>query len=119
MGAPLHKRAAPRRWGAFLQNAKRVGIADRIDFGSGVAAIAEARDEAGAVLLACEGDEPVELLLERAGRMPLPPYIAGKRPADDADRDDYQTMFAADPGAVAAPTPALPFPHRLDRKSVL
>src|SRR3546814_15786147 len=52
-------------------------------------------------------------LLERAGRMPLPPYIAGKRPADDADRDDYQTMFAAEPGAVAAPTAALHFPDRL------
>src|SRR3546814_2743573 len=45
--------------------------------------------------------------------MPLPPYIAGKRPADDADRDDYQTMFAAEPGAVAAPTAALHFTDRL------
>lgn len=113
IGATLHKRAGPRRWWAFVRNAKRVRIGDRIDFGSGVAATAEARDEAGAVLLAFEGEEPVELLLERAGRMPLPPYIAGKRPADDADRDDYQTMFAAEPGAVAAPTAALHFTDRL------
>jgi S-adenosylmethionine:tRNA ribosyltransferase-isomerase len=48
-------------------------------------------------------------LLERAGRMPLPPYIAGKREADARDRDDYQTMFAREKGAVAAPTAALHF----------
>src|SRR3546814_5454462 len=54
IGATLHKRAAPRRWWAFVRNAKRVRIGDRIDFGSGVAAIAEARDEAGAVLLRSE-----------------------------------------------------------------
>src|SRR3546814_18043781 len=70
IGATLHKRAAPRRWWAFVRNAKRVRIGDRIDFGSGVAAIAEARDEEGAVLLAFEGAAPVEPLLERAGRMP-------------------------------------------------
>ena len=51
----------------------------------------------------------MELLLERAGRMPLPPYIAGKRAADARDRDDYQTMFAREKGAVAAPTAALHF----------
>ncbi|MEO1686892.1 MAG: tRNA preQ1(34) S-adenosylmethionine ribosyltransferase-isomerase QueA, partial [Pseudomonadota bacterium] len=44
-----------------------------------------------------------------AGVMPLPPYIAGKRPADAADHDDYQTVFAEKPGAVAAPTASLHF----------
>src|SRR5438309_2102144 len=52
-------------------------------------------------------------LLDRAGRMPLPPYIASKREADDADRSDYQTIFAQDEGAVAAPTAALHFTARL------
>jgi len=52
-------------------------------------------------------------LLERTGRMPLPPYIASKRPADAEDRDDYQTMFAREKGAVAAPTAALHFTPRL------
>src|SRR3546814_9368252 len=85
IGATLHKRAAPRRWWAFVRNAKRVRIGDRIDFGSGVAAISEARDESGAVLLALEGEEPVEHLLERGGRLPLPPSNAGKRPADRAE----------------------------------
>jgi S-adenosylmethionine:tRNA ribosyltransferase-isomerase len=53
------------------------------------------------------------LLLERAGTMPLPPYIASRRPVDEIDRDDYQTMFARQEGAVAAPTAALHFTPRL------
>ncbi|NIJ07922.1 S-adenosylmethionine:tRNA ribosyltransferase-isomerase [Sphingomonas vulcanisoli] len=109
IGATLHKREGPRTWIAFVRNAKRVRLGDRIDFGEGVTAIAEHRYDDGAILLAFEGDEPVELLLERAGRMPLPPYIAAKRPTDARDASDYQTMFAAEPGAVAAPTAALHF----------
>jgi len=69
--------------------------------------------EDGSALLHFNGDEPVEVLLERAGRMPLPPYIASKRPADADDRADYQTMFAREEGAVAAPTAALHFTPRL------
>lgn len=109
VGATLHKREGPREWRAFVRNAKRVRDGDRIDFGSGVTAIAQERGEDGSILLAFEGEEPVELLLERAGRMPLPPYIAGKRPADERDAEDYQTMFAKEEGAVAAPTAALHF----------
>jgi S-adenosylmethionine:tRNA ribosyltransferase-isomerase len=45
--------------------------------------------------------------------MPLPPYIASRRPADGNDRADYQTMFAREEGAVAAPTAALHFTDRL------
>jgi S-adenosylmethionine:tRNA ribosyltransferase-isomerase len=113
IGATLHKRVGPRHWMAFVRNAKRVRTGDRIDFGSGVAAIAEERLDDGALLLGFEGDEPVELLLERAGRMPLPPYIAGKRPTDERDQTDYQTMFAREAGAVAAPTAALHFTPEL------
>ena len=109
IGATLHKREGPREWRAFVRNAKRVHDRDRINFGSGVTAIALERGEDGSILLAFEGEEPVELLLERAGRMPLPPYIAGKRPADERDAEDYQTMFAKEEGAVAAPTAALHF----------
>lgn len=109
IGATLHKRIDLRRWQAFVRNAKRLRAGDRIDFGAGVAAIAEARDDEGGFTLCFEGDEPVELLLERAGRMPLPPYIAGKRAADERDKADYQTMFAQKDGAVAAPTAALHF----------
>ncbi len=113
IGATLHKREGPRTWRAFLRNAKRVKIDDHIDFGAGVAAIALEKDEQGAVLLHFEGEEPVELLLERAGVMPLPPYIASRRPTDGRDLDDYQTMFAREAGAVAAPTAALHFTPEL------
>ena len=109
IGATLHKREGPRRWRAFVRNARRLRDGDSIDFGSGVTAIATDRGEDGSLALDFAGDEPVELLLERAGRMPLPPYIAAKRPTDARDADDYQTMFAAEPGAVAAPTAALHF----------
>jgi S-adenosylmethionine:tRNA ribosyltransferase-isomerase len=109
IGATLHKREGPRAWRAFVRNAKRLRDGDRIDFGAGVAATASERAEDGSFLLSFEGEEPVESLLEKAGRMPLPPYIAGKRPADARDRDDYQTMFAREEGAVAAPTAALHF----------
>ena len=113
IGATLHKREGPRDWRAFVRNAKRVREGDRIDFGDGVTALAGERGEDGSILLSFEGEEPVELLLDRAGRMPLPPYIAGKRPADERDADDYQTMFAREKGAVAAPTAALHFTERL------
>lgn len=109
IGATLHKRISLRQWQVFLRNAKRVREGDRIDFGAGVTALAGARDDDGGVTLTFEGYEPVELLLERAGRMPLPPYIASKRPTDARDRSDYQTMFAREDGAVAAPTAALHF----------
>jgi S-adenosylmethionine:tRNA ribosyltransferase-isomerase len=113
VGATLHKREDLRSWWAFVRNAKRVRDGDVIEFGEGVKASAICRDETGAILLHFHGDEPVELLLERAGEMPLPPYIASKRGVDDADRDDYQTMFARREGAVAAPTAALHFTNRI------
>ncbi len=109
IGATLHKREGPRSWRAFVRNAKRLHDGDRIDFGADVSAIAGERGEGGSWRLDFQGDEPVELLLERAGRMPLPPYIAAKRPTDARDADDYQTMFAREAGAVAAPTAALHF----------
>ncbi len=109
IGATLHKREGPRRWRAFIRNAKRLHDGDVVDFGNGVAATAGDRQDDGSFALDFAGDEPVELLLERAGRMPLPPYIAAKRPTDARDAQDYQTMFASAPGAVAAPTAALHF----------
>jgi S-adenosylmethionine:tRNA ribosyltransferase-isomerase len=113
IGATLHKREGVREWRAFVRNARRVGIGDRIDFGGGVQAVAAEKGGDGTILLRFEGAEPVELLLERAGRMPLPPYIASRRPADARDAADYQTMFACEDGAVAAPTAALHFTPRL------
>lgn len=113
IGATLHKRIDLRRWQAFIRNAKRVREGDELTFGGGVTAIAEERHQDGSFTLAFAGDEPVEVLLERAGTMPLPPYIAGKRSTDEQDRSDYQTMFAREDGAVAAPTAALHFTPEL------
>jgi S-adenosylmethionine:tRNA ribosyltransferase-isomerase len=102
-----------RSWWAFVRNAKRLKPGDMLDFGSGVEAVAVERGDDGAFRLEFLGDETVEVLLERAGRMPLPPYIASKRAADETDRADYQTIFAREEGAVAAPTAALHFTERL------
>lgn len=109
VGATLHKRIDLRRWQAFLRNAKRVKIGDQLIFGGGVTAIAEERHGDGSLTLLFEGEEPVEVLLHRAGTMPLPPYIASKRGVDGQDLEDYQTMFAREEGAVAAPTASLHF----------
>ena len=113
IGVTLHKRIDLRRWQAFVRNAKRVKPGDEIHFSAGVSAVAEDRLEDGSFILAFAGDEPVEVLLERAGRMPLPPYIASKRELDEADKSDYQTIFAQESGAVAAPTAALHFTPEL------
>lgn len=113
IGATLHKRLDLRRWIAFVRNAKRLKDGDQIVFGGGVTAIAEARNRDGSFTLLFEGEEPVEVLLDRAGTMPLPPYIAGKRAIDEQDYQDYQTMFAQRDGAVAAPTASLHFTDRL------
>ena len=113
IGATLHKREGPREWQAFLRNAKRARVGDTIDFGESVHASVVDKGDDGSALLHFHGSEPIELLLERAGRMPLPPYIASRREADEADRRDYQTMFAREEGAVAAPTAALHFTSQL------
>ena len=113
IGATLHKRVDLRRWQAFVRNAKRLKEGDAIHFPADVHATAEQRHDDGSWTLAFDGDEPVEVLLERAGRMPLPPYIAGKRETDAQDKADYQTIFAREDGAVAAPTAALHFTPEL------
>ena len=113
IGATLHKRLDARRWQAFVRNAKRLREGDTIQFPDGVSVTAEARAEDGSWTLAFAGDEPVEELLARAGAMPLPPYIAQRRAADERDAQDYQTLFADKAGAVAAPTAALHFTPEL------
>lgn len=95
-------------WRALARPGKRLAVGDRIDFG---ALAAEVRGKDGAeVLLAFDRDgSDLEAALAAIGETPLPPYIAARRPADAADREDYQTVFATRPGAVAAPTASLHF----------
>ena len=113
IGATLHKREGLRTWRAFVKNAKRLKEVDQVIFGGGVTALVGERGADGSLLLHFEGEEPVEILLERAGTMPLPPYIAARRAIDERDQQDYQTMFAREKGAVAAPTAALHFTPEL------
>lgn len=77
----------------------------------------EAKGEGGEVLLRFAFAGPaLDEAIARLGEMPLPPYIEGKRPADDRDRADYQTVYAAEEGAVAAPTAGLHFTDDLFRR---
>jgi len=120
--ATLHMRVAPDRWKAFLRPGKRVQPGDRIAFGHdghvcmlGVldATVVE-KGEGGEVLLAFDLSGPVlDQAIHDVGHIPLPPYIASKRAEDARDRSDYQTVYAREEGAVAAPTAGLHFTERL------
>ena len=110
----LHKREAALRWRAFARPARRLKTGDRIEFGPGFSAEVTAKDEAGEVglLFTCPEDG-FGAALDRHGRMPLPPYIKREAAPDPRDTLDYQTIFADQPGAVAAPTAGLHFTPRL------
>jgi len=123
----LTKRVDESRWRAFAQPARRLKVGDLIRFGAEadgrvcllgtLDATVTAKHDNGEVELAFSFhsaflDEAIDAL----GRMPLPPYIAARRPAGPEDRESYQTMFAKREGAVAAPTAALHFtPELVDR----
>ncbi len=104
----LHKAEGAGQWRAYARPAKRLALGDRLDFGA-LAAEVTAKGEGGDVTLDFDRQgEALMAALEAIGTMPLPPYIRRAGP-DVADRADYQTVFAARPGAVAAPTAGLHF----------
>jgi S-adenosylmethionine:tRNA ribosyltransferase-isomerase len=123
--ATLHHRDAPDLWSAFMKPGKRIKVGDRIRFGrADDAACALGRLDA---TVAGKGDDGLVALrfdlagpfldeaIRDVGVMPLPPYIAARRPEDERDRHDYQTIFAHEDGSVAAPTAGLHFtPELLD-----
>jgi S-adenosylmethionine:tRNA ribosyltransferase-isomerase len=118
----LHRRENPSSWWAFVRPAKRLKCGETIQFQSdpddrmidGLAAKVLGQYPNGQILLGFDASaEALDRAIECFGRLPLPPYIAGKRAPDEADVRDYQTMFAARPGAVAAPTASLHFTPRL------
>jgi S-adenosylmethionine:tRNA ribosyltransferase-isomerase len=120
--ATLTKRLDGSRWLALAKPGKRLVPGDVVRFGTEgkvcflgqLDATVETKGEGGELTLAFSFHGPVldEALAER-GDMPLPPYIASRRDADDQDRSDYQTMFAHDEGSVAAPTAGLHFTDTL------
>lgn len=122
--ATLHKREGEDRWRAFIRPAKKVNIGERIRFGDeseSTACLLGALDaevieksDGGEVLLAFSFSGPaLDEAIVRIGHMPLPPYIASKRGEDARDEEDYQTLFAREAGAVAAPTASLHFTPEL------
>ena len=111
--ATLHKDLGADCWRAFVRPAKRVREGDVIHFGDALSAEVVARDGAEAALKFDTGGQNFFAALDSAGVMPLPPYIARKRPADETDKSHYQTMFADEAGSVAAPTAGLHFTPEL------
>jgi S-adenosylmethionine:tRNA ribosyltransferase-isomerase len=123
----LHKREGADRWRAFARPAKKLAIGDRIRFGEDSESTAcelvrldaevEGKGEGGEVILRFSFAGPfLDEAIARFGELPLPPYIAGKRATDERDARDYQTVYAREEGAVAAPTAGLHFTDDLFRR---
>jgi S-adenosylmethionine:tRNA ribosyltransferase-isomerase len=119
----LIRRESEASWRAFVRPAKKLKRGEVIRFAAanGMVSSAETLD-AEVVSKGDEGDvllkfvvsaEKLDKTIEQIGQMPLPPYISSRRPADRRDTQDYQTLFAQKPGAVAAPTASLHFTPRL------
>ncbi|HEX7943111.1 MAG TPA: tRNA preQ1(34) S-adenosylmethionine ribosyltransferase-isomerase QueA [Phenylobacterium sp.] len=117
--ATLHRQLSGHVWTAFMRPGKRLAVGDRVVFGEAddracflgaLDATVRDKGEGGEVTLAFDlsGPDLMAAIAER-GVMPLPPYIAAKRPEDAQDRADYQTVYADEDGSVAAPTAGLHF----------
>jgi S-adenosylmethionine:tRNA ribosyltransferase-isomerase len=110
----LHKKDGPAIWRAFARPAKKLKEGDRIDFTDDFHAFVTAKGLGGEVTLTFDrADAQLLATLEQQGVMPLPPYIKRARGGEEEDLNDYQTLFATHPGAVAAPTAGLHFTERL------
>jgi S-adenosylmethionine:tRNA ribosyltransferase-isomerase len=115
----LHKRVDARTWRAFARPAKRLHVLDRLELGDdgSLRAMVAGKGDTGEVTLEFElGGATLDEAIKAHGAMPLPPYIEAKRGAEDRDRTDYQTVYAAVDGAVAAPTAGLHFTEGLLQK---
>jgi S-adenosylmethionine:tRNA ribosyltransferase-isomerase len=115
----LHKRVDTQTWRAFARPAKRLHVLDRLELGDdgSLLATVSGKGDTGEVTLSFDlrGAE-LDEAIKAHGAMPLPPYIEAKRETEDRDRIDYQTVYAAVDGAVAAPTAGLHFTEGLLQK---
>ena len=110
----LHLREGPSTWRAFLRPAKKLAIGEAIRFEGGLEAQVVEKNKGGeSVLQFSQSGPDLDEAIAKAGVMPLPPYIARKRETDEEDLSDYQTLYADEPGAVAAPTAGLHFTPEL------
>lgn len=96
-------------WKALAKPLRKLKPGETIRFGDDLSALVTAMSDTGLTLRFDATGEAFDAALSRVGAMPLPPYIAAIRPPDDADRQDYQTVWARHSGAVAAPTASLHF----------
>ncbi|MFK7746298.1 MAG: S-adenosylmethionine:tRNA ribosyltransferase-isomerase, partial [Roseobacter sp.] len=96
-------------WSALIKPLKKLKVGEEVVFSNDLkATLDRVADGQGFLKFNLTGDD-FDAALNAAGAMPLPPYIAAKRPADAQDKEDYQTVFARNAGAVAAPTASLHF----------
>lgn len=114
----LHKRVDAHTWRAFARPAKKLALLDELHLGNGdaealVARVAGKGDTGEVTLEFALGGATLDEAIKSHGAMPLPPYIGAKRGAEERDKVDYQTVYAAEDGAVAAPTAGLHFTERL------
>lgn len=110
----LHKNIAPDTWHAFARPAKKIKPGEQIVFSSDLKADVIKKLDGGEIVLCFNlGGADLMNALENTGAMPLPPYIKRENLSDEKDAADYQTMFANNPGAVAAPTAGLHFTPEL------
>lgn len=117
VGFTLHMRAAPDCWMAFAKGAKKLRVGDTVQFGEALSANVAAKGEGGEVELRFDQSGPaLDAAIMSVGHVPLPPYIAAKRGDDAKDLKDYQTIYARQDGAVAAPTAGLHFTDDLFAK---
>ncbi len=100
-------------WAALLKPLKKIRDGEEIVFSSDLSATLAGRDEGQGLLRFNLTGEDFDAALAEAGAMPLPPYIAALRAPDEADKTDYQTVWASRSGAVAAPTASLHFDEPL------
>ena len=118
VGATLHMRTGPDRWKAFIRGAKKLKTGDIVEFGTSAetcelnslnATVGEKGTSGEVELVFEKSGAALDEAIAAQGHIPLPPYIASKRAEDARDRQDYQTIYAREEGAVAAPTAGLHF----------
>lgn len=117
ISATLHMRTKDNIWLAFVRGAKKLVVGDSVKFGNDTTPLnctVTAKGDEGEVEFTFDlSGADLDEALVAVGHIPLPPYIALKRAEDEQDRKDYQTIYAKDEGAVAAPTAGLHFTDEL------
>ena len=118
----LHKKESATAWRVFAKPAKKCRLGDELDFDGLKAVVEEVGEEGERLIRFLIEEDAIWDELREHGTMPLPPYIASKRPVDEQDNEDYQTVYAEEEGAVAAPTAGLHFTpellHELERQGI-